>query len=227
MIFFTEMRKTTFLFLISNVLFQCASLQTQEPFFKAGQPLNLSADWTIELTDLGFYRKVEDDWWGEDFYVATFKISNQTEMYKFFNLCDDKLKESNFDYILKVRPELNNIYQSNPEKFDKVGFLNGKPEMKLVVEISDPVLWPTATYNKMAVFPKLSQSKPEFAAAMTSCRYGIPMSRDTDRGRTSTGWVPPKGSSIVRTIYSIPKGSKFLRFEQQNYFNTNLEKVEK
>jgi hypothetical protein len=170
---------------------------------------------------------VNDDWWGEDFYVATFQISNQTPMYKFFDLCDDKLKESNFNYILNTKSELKNIYQSNPEKFDKVGFLNGYPEMKLVVEISDPMLWPKDTYEKMAVFPKISTSKPEFAAAMTSCRYGIPMSRDTDRGRTTTGWIPPNGSAIVRNIYSVPKEAKMIRFEQQNYFTSNLQPAAK
>jgi hypothetical protein len=153
------MKKISFVILIHIFFLHCASLQTQAPFFKAETPVNLSSDYTIELTDFGFYRKVNNDWWGEDFYVATFKISNQTQMYKFFGLCDNKLKEYNFNYIINTKPELKYIYQSNPESFDKVGFLNGYPEMKLVVEISDPMLWPKDAYQKMAVFPKLSTER--------------------------------------------------------------------
>ncbi|MCG9875898.1 MAG: hypothetical protein MH321_14065 [Leptospiraceae bacterium] len=213
-------------FICVLTLINCGSLNTRDPFFQAEASQNLSSEFEIELVDLGLYRKINGDWWGEDFFVSTFLITNKTNLYKFYNLCDDKLEERNFKYTVGNQKNRDN-YAISPEKFDKAGFLKGYPEMKLIVEISDPNLWPTAKYGSKFVFPKIQNSKNEFVAAMTACKYGVPMSRDTDRGSTSSGWIAPNQKETIKTIYSIPKGANLLRFEQEQYFKAQLKEFVK
>lgn len=212
-------------FLLFLIFGQCKSLETQDPFFNSPSQENFSSDFKINLVELGFYRKVNNDWWGEDFYVVTLEVNNLTRNFRFFNICDDKLTEENFDRSAK-RSEFARYYETSPARFEKNDFLVGFPEMRLLVEISNPKLIPTATYGGKPLFPKVSGNI--YAAAMTSCQYGVPMSRDTDDGRTTTGWLAQNGGKgIIRAIYSVPAGAKLLKLEQPNIFSANLRRFEK
>lgn len=229
--------------LLCIILNQCSSLNTREPYFQEVQSQNLNTEYEIELEELGFYRKVNGDWWGEDFYVSTFKITNKTDMYKYFSLCySENLDENNFNYTvreilspyngipfvsvynkhIKKDESTHTAYNLYPEKFDKKGFFKGFPYMNLVFEINDQNFIPKATFHDESVFPKVEGSKNEYLAAMTACKFGVPMSRDTDKAYNSTGWIPPKGSSKAKSIFSLPKGSKLVRFEQKGYYKANL-----
>lgn len=204
---------------------QCKSLETQDPFFNSPKQENFTSDFKINLVELGFYRKVGNDWWGEDFYVVTLEVTNLTKNFRFFNICDDKLTEENLEWTAK-RSAFARYYETSPARFEKDDFLVGFPQMKLLVEISNPKQIPNATYAGKSVFPKVSGNI--YAAAMTACRYGIPMSRDTDAGSTTTGWLAQNGGKgIVRAIYSVPAGAKLLKLDQPKVFTANLERFEK
>ncbi|PKA15089.1 hypothetical protein [Leptospira haakeii] len=200
----------TLVFLLSFL--GCSSLSTKAPFYNSPAQKNSSTEWKLELVDLGFYRKVGEDWWGEDFYIATFKATNLMQKTSYFELCGSKLE----DYYKSKKPEMSaDELKSLIRRFS---------EMRLLVQIDDTSLWPKNVYGSKPVFPKIqNEPKPIFAAAMTGCQYGIPMSRDTDKGRTGTERILPGESGTVKAIYSIPKGSKFIRFEQTNFYQGNLE----
>ncbi|TGL21060.1 hypothetical protein EHQ46_08910 [Leptospira yanagawae] len=213
------------LFTVFFLFSQCKSLQTQDPFYNSPAQVNLSSDFKINLVELGFYRKIGADWWGEDFYVATFEVTNLSKNFRFYNICEEKLSEPYFEVSAK-RSSFGRYYETSPARFEKSDFVNGFPEMKLLVEISNPELAPKATYAGKAVFPKVTGNI--YAAAMTACHYGIPMSRDTDAGKTTTGWIGQNGGKgTIRAIYSVPAGARLLKFEQQKYYSANLERFEK
>ncbi|TGM12101.1 hypothetical protein EHQ81_13570 [Leptospira selangorensis] len=210
-------------------IIQCAGLAVKDPKYISNSPKSSDAELKIELADFGFYRKVNDDWWGEDFYIAKFRVENLSEKYKFYQVCDHKLGPRNLEYTLNEwTGVIREMYKTSPDKFDTAGFFKGFPEMKLVLEISDEQLAPTAIYSGKLVFPPLSKTnKKIYGAAMVGCNFGVPMSRDTDSGKTSSGWISPKGSNTFKVIFSVPAGARFLRLEQQNVFTTDLNPVVK
>lgn len=213
------------IFLLFLFMSQCRSLETKDPFFNSPSEENFSSDLKINLVELGFYRKVGSDWWGEDFYVATFEVTNLSKNFRYFRICDEKYHESSFEISAK-RSKFGRNFETSPARFEKSDYINGFPEMKLLVEISNPELTPKATYGDKAVFPKVSGNI--YAAAMTACHYGIPLSRDTDAGNTGTGWIGLNGGKgTLRAIYSVPAGAKLLRFEQAKFYKANLERFVK
>ncbi|TGL87185.1 hypothetical protein EHQ68_11550 [Leptospira congkakensis] len=212
-------------FLLFGLFYQCKSLETKAPFFNSPSQENLTSDFKINLVELGFYRKVNNDWWGEDFYVVTLEVTNLTKNFRFFNICDDKLTERNLEWTIK-NSDYARYYVTSPARFEKDDVLVGFPEMKLFVEIPNQNLVPTATYGGKPLFPKVNGNV--YAAAMTACQYGIPMSRDTDAGRTTTGWLAQNGGKgTIRAIYSVPAGAKLLKLEQTKVFSADLQRFEK
>ncbi|TGL54049.1 hypothetical protein EHQ59_07590 [Leptospira kemamanensis] len=213
------------IFLLFLFMSQCRSLETKDPFFNSPSQENLSADFKINLVELGFYRKVGADWWGEDFYVANFEVTNLSKNFRFFNICDEKLPESYFEYSAR-KSNFGRHFETSPARFEKADFVSGFPDMKLLVEVSDPNNVANAMYAGKPVFPKVNGNV--YAAAMTACHYGIPMSRDTDAGETTTGWIGQNGGKgTIRAIFSVPAGAKLLRFEQSKFYKANLERFVK
>ncbi|TGL64322.1 hypothetical protein [Leptospira sarikeiensis] len=202
------------------LLTSCMSLDIRAPYYRASNVKNDSKDWEIQLADFGLYRDVRGNWWGKDFYIAEIRVKNVSQKYKFYQVCNNKLKEFNFNYILSRNPNIKAAYQANPEQFDKEGFLQGFPQMKLIVEIPSAVNHPVSTYSGKPVFPNISGNL--FAAAMVACEFGTPMSRDTDRASTSSGWLSPGESTAFKVVYSIPNGAIFLKLDQTGYFSTDL-----
>ncbi|MDX1959317.1 MAG: hypothetical protein SFU98_12130 [Leptospiraceae bacterium] len=217
--------------IIASLVVNCSGLSIKEPFYNAPKERSLNPNWKIELLELGYYRDVNEDWWGKEFYITNFKITNKSNKYRFYNFCDKKLKKDNLIYILNRDPNAAREFDKDPSQFDTEEFYRGFPELQFWIKIDDSRKWPTSKYGNRFVFNpvKIEKDIPTFSAAMVGCHYGIPMSNDTGASSSTNGWFAPNESKTIKTVFSIPDGATFIKLFQENHYIGEIEskKVEK
>lgn len=201
-----QLLKLLRIFLFTFFLFNCG-FSIKEPRFKSNSQQSLNPDWKIELIDLGFYRKVGQDWWGEDFYAVKMRITNLGFSPVSFDLCPIYYK-----------------YIANPGGAPKI-LLNqtGFTEFEFRVKVENPGKDITdSKYEGKQLFPKVPKSDNLYKAAMVGCFYGVPMSRDTDDSTSSAKSLLKNQSDEIITIFSLPKGAVPVELFQNGYFKAVL-----
>lgn len=214
----------TMITILAFLVVSCAGLETRKPFYKSNLEKNLNPNLKIELLELGYYRDVSGDWWGEKFYITTLKVTNTSDKYRWYGLCayDKKFTKDNLDFTIRNNFRAKIAYDSNPAQFDVEGFYKGYERFHLLLGPESVDAIPLNTYQDKPVFPVINfEGKNYVSAAMTSCNFGIPMSRDTDRSSSAVGWLAPNDTRIIRTIFSVPARMKFEKIVQPNIYRAD------
>ncbi len=215
-----EEMKTIFI-ILAFTLVSCYSLKTRSPFYKSDTQKNLNPNLRVELLELGYYRDVAGDWWGEKFYITTLRVTNTSNKYRWYGLCayDKKFTKYNLDYTIRNNFKAKIAFDKSPESFDVEGFYNGYERFHLFLSPEDANAIPLNTYQDKPVFPVINfEGKNYVSAAMVACNFGIPMSRDTDRSSASSGWLAPDESATIKTVFSVPARMKLEKIVQPKVF---------
>lgn len=185
--------------LISLLFFQCKNSVSFEPV----QETNNAQHFAIYLRSLEKIKKVDSNWWGDDYYALELSIHNLTDQFIILNFFAGNQDELSLKYSLTRKEDIYEAFKANPGSFD-LNYFTSFHELKLIFKIESESPNLESEYEDKKIFRKYNNDN-YYLAPFVGSYYGVPLKTEKDiEINSSSGWIQPKSFNKVRLTFSLP-----------------------